>query len=146
MEAAMTAARWGSLVIALTLLAPSAALAGQHHDRDDRSAVYVDQGRARHSHDIAFDNGYRDGLQKGREAGVNRKAFDPTHTLWYRGASRGYNDRFGSHEEYREIYRDGFREGYESGYGARAVHAPDPVYAPAPDSRPRAEVHVEWHR
>lgn len=142
----MIAARWVSFVIALTLLAPSAALADQHHDRDDRGARYVDQGWARQSHDIAFDNGYRDGLQKGREDGVNRKSFDPTHTLWYRGASRGYDDRFGSHEQYRDIYRDGFREGYESGYQARAGRAAGPVYAPAPEARSRADIHVQWHR
>lgn len=142
----MTAARFGSLLIALTLLAPSAALADHHHDGDDRGAASVDHDRGRQSHDVAFDNGYRDGLQKGREDSVNRKAFDPAHTLWYRGASRGYNERFGSHEQYRDVYRDGFGQGYASAYQARAGRAAGTVHASAPDSRSRADIHVQWHR
>ncbi len=159
-ESAMTVARWSSLAIALTLLAPSAALAHGHHDRDwddrddDRAVVYANPGYgyagyAARTHDMAFNTGYSDGMEKGREDAWNRNPFDFTHHLWYRGASRGY-DGYGSHDEYREIYRDGFREGYEAGYGARPaygpVYEPGPVYAPAPVYRPRAEIHIDWHR
>ena len=153
--------RWVALAIALTLLTPAAALAKSHHDRDwdddddgGRAAYYVDCGWAGQFRQFAFNNGYQDGLQKGREDGWNRNAFDPDHHLWYRGASRGYNGAC-SHDEYRDSYREGFRSGYAAGFGTRPVvgyappppvYAPAPVYTPAPVYRPRAEIHIDWWR
>jgi len=156
----MTAARWASLGIALILLAPSPARADQHRDRDwdhrdGPRVAYVDCGWSGQYRNVAFNNGYQDGLQKGREDGWNRNAFDPYHHLWYRGASRGFNGVC-SHEQYRDMYREGFRSGYAAGFGARPLsgYAPPPpvyapptvVYAPAPVYRPRAEIHIDWWR
>ena len=65
----------------------------------------------------AFDNGYRDGLAKGREDRGDNDSFDPVRHSWYRSADRGYNSRYGTKEQYKLAYRDGFEAGYEQGYG-----------------------------
>jgi hypothetical protein len=65
----------------------------------------------------AFDNGYRDGLEKGREDRGDNDSFDPVRHSRYRSADRGYESRYGSKEQYKLAYRDGFEAGYEQGYG-----------------------------
>ena len=96
-------------------------------DRDDR-----DRGRAvprsrtiprtgdRQRSDVfvgvAFDNGYKDGLTKGREDARDRDSFDPNRHSWYRSANRGYDTRHGTREQYAAAYRQGFRDGYDVAY------------------------------
>jgi len=132
----MAAARWSSFLIAALLLAPSStALASdREHDggalqlaqwrndgRDDRGyrndRDYRDVRRVR---DLAFDNGYADGLEKGRDDAQDRRNFDPTRHKWYRSGDRHYESRYGSRSQYENIYRDGFRSGYEAAYRDRA--------------------------
>jgi hypothetical protein len=67
----------------------------------------------------AFDNGYRDGLAKGREDRGDNDSFDPVRHSWYRSADRGYNSRYGTKEQYKLAYRDGFEAGYQQAYGRR---------------------------
>lgn len=64
----------------------------------------------------AYDNGYRDGLEKGREDSRDRDGFDPARHSWYRNADRNYRREYGSRDQYRDIYREAFIEGYERGY------------------------------
>jgi hypothetical protein len=64
----------------------------------------------------AFQNGYRDGLSKGREDGEDRDRFDVDRHSWYRSATRGYESRYGARPNYQEIYRQGFEAGYAEGY------------------------------
>ena len=64
----------------------------------------------------AAENGYRDGLVKGREDADDGDSFDPDRHAWYRSADRGYNSRYGSRDDYRAEYRRGFLEGYDSAY------------------------------
>ena len=68
----------------------------------------------------AYDNGYRDGLEKGREDVGDNDSFDPVRHSRYRSADRGYDSRYGSKEQYKLTYRDGFEAGYAQGYGRRA--------------------------
>jgi len=68
------------------------------------------------SESVAFDNGYRDGYDKGREDARDRDSYDPVRHSRYRSADRGYNGRYGSKEAYKAVYRDGFRSGYDAGY------------------------------
>src|SRR5690606_12969654 len=68
---------------------------------------------------IAFENGYRDGLEKGLEALDDRDSYVPVRHSRYRSADRGYQSRYGSKEAYKDAYRDGFREGYDDGYRRR---------------------------
>jgi hypothetical protein len=65
---------------------------------------------------IAFDNGYNDGLEKGREDSRDRDSYDPNRHSRYRSADRGYESRYGSKDAYRQIYRDGFEAGYDDAY------------------------------
>jgi hypothetical protein len=65
---------------------------------------------------IAFDNGYNDGLDKGREDFSDRDSYDPNRHRWYRNADRGYEGRYGRKDEYRDVYREGFLAGYNQAY------------------------------
>jgi hypothetical protein len=67
----------------------------------------------------AYDNGFRDGLEKGREDVRDNDSFDPVRHSRYRSADRGYNSRYGTKEQYKLAYRDGFEDGYAQGYGRR---------------------------
>ena len=65
---------------------------------------------------VPYDNGYRDGLEKGREDLQDRDSYDPVRHSWYRSGDRGYNSRYGTKDSYKLTYRDGFEAGYEQGY------------------------------
>lgn len=65
---------------------------------------------------IAAENGYRDGLVKGREDLEDGDSFDPNRHSWYRSADRGYTSRAGSKDAYRDEYRRGFIRGYDAAY------------------------------
>jgi hypothetical protein len=65
---------------------------------------------------VAFDNGYNDGLDKGREDARDRDSYDPNRHSRYRSADHGYEGRYGSKDQYRDIYRDGFLAGYNEAY------------------------------
>ena len=65
---------------------------------------------------VAFDNGYNDGLDKGREDARDRDSYDPDRHSRYRSADRGYESRYGSKDAYRQVYRDGFEAGYNDAY------------------------------
>jgi hypothetical protein len=84
---------------------------------------------------VPYDNGYRDGLNKGREDVQDRDSYDPVRHSWYRSGDRGYNSRYGTKDSYKLAYRDGFEAGYDqayrgqSGYGtSRGVRIPVPRY------------------
>ena len=66
---------------------------------------------------VAYDNGYRDGMEKGREDARDRDDYDPVRHGRYRDADRGYDRRYGTKTEYKLAYRDGFEAGYDAGYG-----------------------------
>ena len=65
---------------------------------------------------VSFDNGYRDGVDKGREDARGDRSYDPNRHSRYRSADHGYNSRLGSKDQYKNVYRDGFRSGYDEGY------------------------------
>jgi flagellar biosynthesis/type III secretory pathway protein FliH len=64
----------------------------------------------------AFDNGARDGYEKGQEDARKRRAFDPHRHSWYRSGDRHYENRYGSREQYKDLYRRAFQQGYERGF------------------------------
>ena len=64
----------------------------------------------------AFENGARDGYEKGLEDRRKNRSFDPLRHSWYRSGDRDYEGRYGPREQYKDIYRRGFQEGYERGY------------------------------
>ncbi|HXW06105.1 MAG TPA: hypothetical protein VD833_12790 [Vicinamibacterales bacterium] len=65
---------------------------------------------------VAFENGTRDGYDKGREDARDRDSFDPLRHKWYRSGDRHYKKEYGPKQQYQDAYRQGFREGYERGY------------------------------
>lgn len=67
---------------------------------------------------IAFDNGYADGYDAGRNDADHRRSFEPEREGRYRSGNRGYDSRYGSRDSYRNEYRNGFRSGYEAGFRA----------------------------
>jgi hypothetical protein len=64
----------------------------------------------------AGQNGYRDGLDEGRNDARDRRAFDPVRTKRYRDGDHDYNGRYGSKDEYKREYRAAFEQGYRDGY------------------------------
>jgi len=65
---------------------------------------------------VAFDNGARDGYEKGLEDARKNRSFDPLRHSWYRSGDRHYEGRYGSRDQYKDVYRQGFQRGYERGY------------------------------
>lgn len=63
-----------------------------------------------------FNNGYKDGYEKGREDVGDRDSYDPVRHSRYRAADHGYDQRYGTRDDYKLVYRDGFEAGYEDGY------------------------------
>ena len=64
----------------------------------------------------AFDNGSRDGYEKGQEDARKRRSYDPLRHSWYRSGDRHYDDNYGSRQQYKDTYRQGFQQGYEQGF------------------------------
>lgn len=79
------------------------------------SDPYYDSERSRYT-TPAYQNGYRDGLNKGREDARDNDRYDPNRHSWYRSANRGYESEYGSRNAYQARYRDGFEAGYNEGY------------------------------
>lgn len=97
--------------LALTLSAtPAHAQFGRifGQDRDD----YY-RGNARQ---IAYDNGYREGMNHGQIAVRDRRPFDLEREKDYRNADEGYRREYGNKDRYREEFRRGFAEGYHAAY------------------------------
>ena len=73
-------------------------------------------GNGGYANSVPYQNGYRDGVEKGREDGRDRDSFDPVRHSRYRSGDRGYDRRYGSKDQYKMVYRDGFEAGYNQGY------------------------------
>ena len=84
-------------------------------DRDARDDVY--ENRRWGYSDVAYDIGYRDGVEAGRSDLRKNKDHDPEGQHDYREADHGYRSSYGSKEPYRQLYRTGFMQGYEDGFG-----------------------------
>jgi hypothetical protein len=65
---------------------------------------------------VAYDRGYRDGVDEGRKAGRGNDRYDPYREKDYRGGDAGYNRRYGTKDAYQHAYRGGFLAGYDQGY------------------------------
>ncbi len=86
---------------------------GRAIPRDDRDDRYESSRRI---NSVAADNGYRDGLVKGREDAEDGDSYDPDRHSWYRSANRGYSSRYGSRDQYARDYRAAFADGYDEAY------------------------------
>ncbi len=68
---------------------------------------------------IAYDNGYRDGVEEGHGDFHRNRAYAPWRCDRFKDGDHGYERRFGSRDAYRVDYRNGFRAGYEAAYQSR---------------------------
>jgi hypothetical protein len=111
-------------------------------------------GYSRTNQNVAFDNGYRAGFDRGRDD-VRDRRYDYGRYSAYRDGDSGYDRDYGDRGDYRESFRQGFIAGYDDGYYGRAARdysynddrsrddryrplpAPPPVYGNAyPNSYP----------
>ena len=88
---------------------------GQQGPYPSRGIPDVYRGRTGYG-SVAFDNGTRDGYEKGQEDARKRRSYDPLRHSWYRSGDRHYEGRYGSREQYKDIYRRAFQQGYEQGF------------------------------
>jgi hypothetical protein len=65
---------------------------------------------------VAAQNGYRDGVDAGRNDARDRQRYDPIRPKRYREGDHDYDSRYGSRDEYKREYRAAFQQGYEQGY------------------------------
>ena len=65
----------------------------------------------------ARQNGYRDGVEAGRNDARSRDRFDPVRAKRYRDGDHDYDNRYGSRDDYKREYRAAFEQGYREGYG-----------------------------
>lgn len=86
--------------------------------RRDRYArvIYGGDRRGWNVRSVPYEQGYRDGRDKGHDDRSDDKRYDPTRHGRYEDADHGYEKQYGAKDEYRAIYREGFRAGYAEGY------------------------------
>src|SRR5262245_56736082 len=58
----------------------------------------------------AAQNGYRDGLDQGRDDARDHDRYDPAGAKRYREGDHDYHDRYGSRDEYKREYRAAFQQ------------------------------------
>lgn len=88
---------------------------GTYGNTYPNSNTYPGNGRG-NVNSVAYDTGYRDGVEKGREDANRNNSYDPVRHSWYRSGDRGYNSRYGTKDSYKLTYRDGFEAGYEQSF------------------------------
>src|SRR5262249_32095042 len=83
----------------------------------------------------AYDVGYREGLEHGRDDARRGRDYAYAHDPEYRDADRGYDRRYGNREDYRRAFRQGYQAGYNEGYGGshRDGDPPHPNYPSYPN-------------
>jgi len=69
---------------------------------------------------VGFENGYEDGLKRGRKDGDHGERYDVRRDDKYRDGDHGYKRSYGSRSQYVRSYRSGFEQGYNDGYSAYA--------------------------
>jgi flagellar biosynthesis/type III secretory pathway protein FliH len=61
-------------------------------------------------------NGYRDGVEQGRNDARHGDRYDPIRASRYRSGDHDYDRRYGSRDDYKREYRAAFQQGYDQGY------------------------------
>jgi flagellar biosynthesis/type III secretory pathway protein FliH len=67
-------------------------------------------------HQRAYDEGYRQGVNHGRDDAQHRRSAAYDRDKEYRNADRGYRREDGDRDGYRDAFREGFRAGYEEAF------------------------------
>ena len=93
------------------------------------------------SHQIAYDIGYADGLEAGRQDRSADRYFDFANKKQYQQADHGLDPPEHDSQVCRLSYRHGFEDGYEKGYDLDSDREVEAVASPPPpgrSQRPRA--------
>lgn len=105
-----------SLAIGFVLISDVAAQAQNRIYRNGREyRVYVYEDRYE-GNLAARQYGYKDGLEDGSDAGLERDTYNPENSGDYKKAANGYEDKFGNKQIYKQNYRQGYLKGYRDGY------------------------------
>lgn len=64
----------------------------------------------------AYQIGYQDGINEGRNDRQTGHSYRPTHDGNFKHADRGYNSSLGDKQMYKDTYRQGYQSGYQLGY------------------------------
>jgi hypothetical protein len=111
----MKALGWAAGVLALLgLAAPAQAVDWRSiFGRNDDGYRYrrYDPGR------VAYDEGFRDGIEKGERDGKKGERYSVRRHGDYRDADDGYRREYGPKYQYQRVYRQGFEQGYRRAYG-----------------------------
>ena len=73
----------------------------------------------------AFDNGARDGYEKGQEDARKSRSFDPLRHSWYRSGDRHYDDRIRLQAAVQGHLSSGIPAGVRTGIPRRPIHLVD---------------------
>lgn len=111
----MKALGWAVGALALAgLAAPAEAI--DWRDIFGRNDRYYSRDPGR----IAYDEGYRDGINKGERDGRKGERYSLRRHKDYRNADDGYRRQFGPKHYYQRVYRRGFEAGYRRMYASYA--------------------------
>lgn len=66
--------------------------------------------------DVAWQNGYNEGVAAGRDDANDGDRYDPHRHNQYKNADRGYNSSYGNKDGYKAAFREAYLRGYEEGY------------------------------
>ena len=108
------------LVAGVALAAPACA-----------AGIYSSGPRGVYNRDLdrrAYDNGFREGLEEGRNDARHNRDFSPQRHDEYRDADDGYRRGEGDREYYRRSYRQGFEAAYTESYNRNARFGRDERY------------------
>ena len=100
------------MVVAIAVAAPASAQWGRPDARQP-SYGYSPYAEVRR---VAYDRGYREGVQEGEKDGRSRDGFRYQDERDYQRADAGYQRSYGDIDRYRQAFRAGFADGYSSGF------------------------------
>src|SRR6266542_5287158 len=81
---------------------------------------YPNGGYGRELERRAYDNGFREGLDEGRNDARHHRSFSFDRHNEFRDADNGYHRDYGDREFYRRSYRQGFQAGYTESFRREA--------------------------
>ena len=87
-----------------------------NHWRHELNEAYEYCRDFREYGDVAFDNGFRDGMNAGLKDLRQGKYYKPERHDAYEDGDRGYHGYYGDKNGYKIRYREGFLRGYQKGF------------------------------
>jgi hypothetical protein len=105
-----------ALLLAAGVMITAPACAARIYDTGYPRAGYPPPPPRAEYGSVAARNGYRDGIEAGRDDARHRDRFDPVRARRYREGDHDYDRRYGPRDDYKRDYRVAFERGYEQGY------------------------------